>query len=109
MLPLLSLMDSRLTARLAGEACAKGGGAGKRRRASIYFRGAHGTTQQAQQLRARLWEVRSHASHTHCTAALAHTHTAPLPQRASAPEIPYAAALPALRCTHDQSLRCVFY
>lgn len=62
MLPLLSLMDPKLPGKLGGELCAKGSqsdGGGKRRRTLLFFRGAHGTSTPAQQVRARLWELKS--------------------------------------------------
>jgi len=65
MLPLLSLMHPSLHARLASEACPRGGGGGSisapvpRRRTALFFRGAHGTSEQAQAVRARMVELRS--------------------------------------------------
>lgn len=58
MLPLLSLMQPKLAPRLTAEACPLGGGSGARRKTTLFFRGAHGTTEQAQATRARLWELR---------------------------------------------------
>ena len=57
MLPLLQLMDPKVSRKLAGEACPKAGEDAPRRR-TLLFRGAHGTSAAAQEVRARLWEVR---------------------------------------------------
>jgi hypothetical protein len=56
MLPLLSLMGGALSSKLAMEACRS---QPTRRRTTIFFRGAHGVSSGAQELRARLWELRT--------------------------------------------------
>ena len=61
MLPLLTLMDPKVHPRLTAEACPRGGGGVKRRSTQLFFRGAHGTSEAAQQVRSRLWEVRGMA------------------------------------------------
>lgn len=71
MLPLLSLMSPRLHPRLASEACPRGGAGAApaagaaavgppapRRRTTLFFRGAHGTEEQAQAVRAKLVELK---------------------------------------------------
>ena len=60
MLPLLSLMDPKIHPKLTSEACPRGGEP-KRRSTLLYFRGAHGTSEGAQEVRARLWELRTMA------------------------------------------------
>ena len=59
MLPLLSLMGPKIYPRLAYEACPRGGGAAARRSTSLFFRGAHGTGEAAQAVRAKLSQLRS--------------------------------------------------
>lgn len=61
MLPLLTLMDPKVHPRLTSEACPRGPGSSSTRRRStlLYFRGAHGTSAASQEVRARLWELRT--------------------------------------------------
>jgi len=66
MLPLLSLMNPSVHPKLTSEACPRGGpgvsaAPVKRRSTLLFYRGAHGTSDQSQEVRARLWELRTMA------------------------------------------------
>lgn len=57
MLPLLSLMHPMHAGRLDAEACT--GGGARRRPTTLFFRGAHGTEERAQAVRAKMLELRA--------------------------------------------------
>ncbi|KAL1530954.1 hypothetical protein AB1Y20_001845 [Prymnesium parvum] len=56
MMPLLSLLQPKAWAKLRAEACRAG--EPRRRKTLMFFRGAHGTKEAAQAVRARVWQLR---------------------------------------------------